>query len=34
MLLKGLMNRDIEEKNRRLSDQQIKWVDQLIKEKK
>ena len=34
MLLKGLMNRDIEEKNRRLSDQQIKWVDQLIKEQK
>ena len=34
MLMKGHMDRNVAEKNRRLSDQQIEWVDQLTKEGK
>ena len=29
MLMKGHMDRNVAEKNRRLSDQQIEWVDKL-----
>ena len=34
MLMKGHMDRNVAEKNRRLSDQQIEWVDKLKKEGK